>query len=73
MERIQVSGRIRPLNKKEINENENISLTSDGKKNIFVEGLYANKTFRLDQVLTQQATQPEVFSLVLPFLKVCCI
>jgi len=71
MDRIIVAGRIRPLSKVEIDENEEIVLQHDRNKEntLYIQGAYTTKQFKLDRVLTESSTQMDVFEIIHPILK----
>lgn len=67
-ERIQVIGRIRPLTRNELeNNDESVVLTSDN--SIFVENSNMCKSYQLDSVLDMTDTQLKVFEKVEPLLE----
>lgn len=71
MDRIIVAGRIRPLSKIELDENEDIVLQHDiNKENtVYIQGTHTTKQFKLDRVLAESSTQVDVFEIVHPILK----
>jgi kinesin family protein 12 len=60
-DRIRVTIRIRPMNSYEMEKNSNEILTYDDSTTIIVEGKSHDRKFTFDGVMTQGASQEDVF------------